>query len=175
LIKTLTPAFFYLLLLELYLLIIFIQALQENVISEKVIIFDHLMTIAPLFFTTYTLYKWSFNMRGLYVCWSYPTVEFFKGRQGEKAWPPYVQATTSNGVGFWQIIANSFPPLVWCKFNEGSIVQCTSLNVCIYSVPARKYCRQKWTQEFQSVGATHRVPTMDGVVYWSQDRTLFRV
>jgi hypothetical protein len=134
------------------------------------------MTIAPLFFTTYTLCKWSFNMRELYVCWSYPTVEFFKGRQGEKAWPPYV--CTSYNVNQSRVLKNNRQTLfrrwlIWCKFNEGSIVQCTSLNVCIYSVPAWKYCRQKWTQELQAVGATHK-QTIDGVVY-SQYRTLFRV
>jgi hypothetical protein len=78
---------FSLLLLELYLLI-FIQTLQENAISEKVIIFYHLDDNCSTFlYDAHLIYA---NGLVIYVCWSYPTVEFFKGRQGEKAWPPAI-------------------------------------------------------------------------------------
>jgi hypothetical protein len=85
---------FSLLLLELYLLI-FIQTLQENAISEKVIIFYHLDDNCSTFlYDAHLIYA---NGLVIYVCWSYPTVEFFKGdkvkRHGRR---PYLQITSYN-------------------------------------------------------------------------------
>jgi len=138
------------------------------------------MTIAILFFTTYTLCKWSFNMRGLYIC----LLVIPNGRilQRETRWKGMAAICTSYNVNQSRVLTNnrqlfSAVGLMQIEWRLNSSV---SLNVCIYSVPARKYCRQKWTQELQAVGATYRVhfaqvPTMDGVVYSLQDGTLFRV